>query len=88
MYQLFNVRFEIEFGGGFDVWRIFGNCPEHPTSRTGDIMPSRPVEFNPETNVFKTISGSTYEIVNYSMNKEKFIEEINECISRGSYSTH
>lgn len=88
MYQLFNVRFEIEFGCGMDTWRIFGDCPDHPASRTGHIMPSTPIEFNPETNTFKTISGSTYEIVNYSMNRDKFVEEINECILRGGYSTH
>lgn len=88
MYQLFEARFGMEFGCGVDVWRIFGKCTDHPSSRTGSIMPSTPIEFNPETNVFKTISGSSYEIISYSMDKEKFIEEINECIEKKGYSRH
>ena len=84
-YQLYNARFQIQFGCGKDTWRIHGNCPERSKSIDNDVvMPSTPKSYDPETNIMKTISGSTYEIVSY-YNKEKFIEEINKCIEKGCF---
>lgn len=85
VYQLYNVKFMVEFGCGSDTWRIVGNCPEHPQANSLDqIMPSTPKSYDPETNIMKTISGSIYEIVSYG-NKEKFIEEINKCLEKGRF---
>lgn len=86
MYEIYEVRFEVEFGCGYDTWRIFGDCPDHPVSKSGNsIKPSVPVSYNADKDVFTTKSGSVYQIMNYSMNKEKFIEEIEKCISLGYY---
>ena len=84
-YQLYNARFQIEFGCGKDTWRIHGNCPERSKSIDNDVvMPSTPKSFDPETNIMLTISGSIYEIVSYE-NKNRFIEDISKCIENGAY---
>jgi hypothetical protein len=87
MLKIYNIRFQMEMGCGIDTWRITGECPEHPKAKAESgylIFPSSPKEYDPETNIMKTYSGRVYEIVSYE-NKEKFVTEIQECLSYGGF---
>ncbi len=81
MLSLYNVRFQVEFGCGSDTWRIFADCPERSSQ---EILISTPVEYDPETDVIKTVSGSVYQIEDY-VNKDKFIEEVEKVIKNKGY---
>jgi hypothetical protein len=81
MLSLYNVRFQVEFGCGSDTWRIFADCPERSSNET---LISTPIEYDSETDVIKTVSGSVYKIENY-VNKDKFIEEIKDVLENKGY---
>lgn len=72
-----NVHYMVDMGCGLDVWRICGNVDGK------SICPSIPVFFDEESNIFKTISGSTYKIMSYQMNKADFVKQINKDLKVG-----
>lgn len=86
MYNLSEVRFEIKNIEDKNYNFIIAKCSNHPIKNSSeDIMPSVPIIFDAETNIFTSICGSTYQIIDYSMDKQEFIQEINSCINNKSY---
>lgn len=78
MKSLHNVKYTMDLGCNFDVWRI------HGLRDNGEpIFISTPTKF--ENGVITTVSGSQYKIESYEMNCEEFTKYIREDIERGSF---
>lgn len=89
MVHIYEVRYLMEIAGGGDLWRIHGKVENHPNVASGAmIMPSSPVEYDPETKRFKTISGRVYQIESFGELESKFVEQIQKDIAEKGYEVH
>jgi hypothetical protein len=82
MKYIENVRYAMDLGGGGDVWRIHGFVEGKP------IRPSTVKSFNKEKDIFGTVSGSTYHILSYGQDKDKFFEQVEKDIKNNGYEVH
>lgn len=87
--HIYEVRYLMEMACGGDLWRIHGKVENHPNVAPGEmIMPSSPVEYDPETKRFKTISGRVYQIESFGEPEEEFVEQIQSDIAVKGYEVH
>jgi hypothetical protein len=89
MLNLENAQYFMQFRGQGDIWRICGDCFEHPNANeNGQICPSTPVEFDEVNLIFKTASGREYKILSFGMDKQKFIDQIKKDVEAKGYEIH
>lgn len=80
---LYDVRYEMQLGGGYDVWRIFGT--DHRGER---ICPSTPVAYDEQSRVIETSSGSKYRIETFKGTEREFTKQILKDIEHRGYERH
>lgn len=81
--NLYDVRYQMDIGGGFDVWRI------HGTLEDGQMrMTSSPIQYDRENAILTTHTGSRYKIQSFIGEAEKTIAQIEKDIAKGGYETY
>ncbi len=89
MVKLYNVRFQMELCVGGDIWRLHGNCENHPEFPDGHLIsPSTPIDFNETFLTFRTSSGKQYQIISFDGKRSEIIREIRNCIKKEGYEIH
>lgn len=87
MYELHEARYQMILRGQGDVWALHGHVHNHPKFEPHHyIAISTPVEFDPETNVVTTKSGSEYKLVDGF--DPAIIEQLTQDIDNGGYEIH
>lgn len=93
--EIYNLCYGMELGAGGDIWRLQGDCPNHPFVK-GRIQPSTPINFNEENLTFTTASGRHYKIMSFAGNKlmsfagnkQEIIDQIKKDIENKGYEVH
>lgn len=83
MKHIYDVRYGMLLGGGRDVWRILATNDQGESKWL-----SVPVEYDQNTDVLKTHSGSIYHIQSFQMDKEEFVKQVTEDIKNKSYKSY
>lgn len=85
--QIFKFHYRMELCGGYqnDTFRYHGECPDHPTVRSGNVSPSAPVEFDEANMLLRTVSGRLYKIMSFDADPVKTIAQIKDDIERGGF---
>ena len=83
MVDLYDFQYLVKMGFGHDNWLPFGKVGGHPRFADGtSVYTSSPVEFNLDTLVFKTMSGTEYQIVSFAGDRKKQLDYLQESVRR------
>lgn len=88
MIELTNARYQMEFCGGGDSWRIMGDAINHPVFGDSEVQPSTPISCDKENKTFTTASGKVYHVTSFSMKEEDFWKQVEQDIDKGGYEIH
>lgn len=80
--QIQDFRYVVEMGCGLDMWRPCGHVLNHPNFPDGHfVYTSTPVELDEQNLKFTTASGRVYQIVSFSDDQTKVLDQIKKDIA-------
>lgn len=87
--QIASFRYQMQMGGGVDLWRPTGRVFGHPGFGPGEhCWPSTPISLDEQKLTFITRSGREYQILSFEGDSRAILEQLKLDISHGGFEAH